>query len=163
MDKNKSNKKKNSKKINDELNDGTKIDKIKKSKNKKEKVKKPKKKHKIFKRIVLTIFLLGLIAVLVGVGMVAGIFFSDKYKVTREELEVKNFNKLIFCGLKANSSGRDHSIACSGAASTTESVRDGSATSCIFSPWGVRPKGVPGELKIKNCVFVLSLGSDGRI
>ncbi len=72
------------KKTNSNNNDETKKIKNKKIKtNKKGKV----KKHKILKRVILAIFLLGIIAVMVVAGIVAGIFFSDKYKVTREDLD----------------------------------------------------------------------------
>ncbi len=72
------------KRVNSNNNDETKKIKNKKIKtNKKGKV----KKHKVLKRVILAIFLLGIIAVMVVAGIVAGIFFSDKYKVTREDLE----------------------------------------------------------------------------
>ena len=61
-----------------------------KSKSKKEK--KTKKKDKFFKwvkRIILTLIVLGLLAGIVGVGIVVGIFNSDKYKVTEEDLQPK--------------------------------------------------------------------------
>ena len=65
-------------------------------KQKKQKPKKQKKKWvKWLKRIILTLFVLGILAVLVVAGIVAGIFFSDKYKVSREELEIKNFNSKV--------------------------------------------------------------------
>ena len=38
---------------------------------------------------------MGVIAGLSLVGIVAGIFSSDKYVVTREELEIKNFNTKV--------------------------------------------------------------------
>lgn len=69
--------------------------KVEKVKNKKEKNNGKKKKHKILKRIILTFFILVILLVLIGTGIVAGIFFSDKYKVTKEELEIKNFNTKV--------------------------------------------------------------------
>lgn len=57
-----------------------------------------KKKHRILKfllRAFLVLFILGVIAVLAGIGIIAGIFSSDKYIVTREELEIKNFNTTV--------------------------------------------------------------------
>ena len=64
----------------------------KKSKNKKEKKAKTKKKHKWLKRIILTIFLLGLLAAMILAGIIIGIFTSDKYKLTADELVVINQN-----------------------------------------------------------------------
>ena len=57
-----------------------------------------KKKHgfrKFILRAFLVLFILGVIAGLSLVGVVAGIFSSDKYVVTREELEIKNFNTTV--------------------------------------------------------------------
>jgi len=62
-------------------------------KNKKEKSdEKGKKKFKIFKKIILGLFLLGIIACLVVAGIVAGIFFSDEFKLTEEDLKITNMN-----------------------------------------------------------------------
>ena len=63
-----------------------------KGKNKKEKKAKTKKKHKWLKRIFLTIFLLGLLAAMILAGIIIGIFTSDKYKLTADELVVINQN-----------------------------------------------------------------------
>ena len=56
---------------------------------------KTKKKHKILKRIILFIILLIIIACLVLGGIVAGIFFSDKYKVSKEDLTIERFNTVV--------------------------------------------------------------------
>lgn len=56
---------------------------------------KVKKKHKILKRIIIAIILLILIAVMVVAGIVVGIFTSDKYKISKEEIETKNTNSEI--------------------------------------------------------------------
>lgn len=45
-----------------------------------------KKKKSIVKRIILIIFILMVLAILVGGGIFAGIFFSDKWAITKEEL-----------------------------------------------------------------------------
>ncbi len=50
---------------------------------------KKKKKHKVLKRVILTLFLLVMLAGLGGVGIVAGIFFSDKWAITTEDLIAK--------------------------------------------------------------------------
>ena len=95
MDKNKG--KKNNNKTNNSQDEKTKVYKVKGSK--KEKNKKGKKKHskliKIILRLILIMFILFILAGIAGGGVLAGIFFSDKYKVTREELEIKNFNSTV--------------------------------------------------------------------
>lgn len=77
-----------------------KIQKSKKTKNNKEGNSKEtkkgkKKKHKILKRVILTIFLLVMVTGLTGVGMVAGIFFSDKWAITKDEL-IANGNTEVY-------------------------------------------------------------------
>ena len=83
---NKSNgKKKTTKKANKEE-----IEKTKKYKpNKKAK---GKKKHPKLKKAILIIFVLGILLCLIGVGIVAGIFFSDKFKLTQEDLVIQQVN-----------------------------------------------------------------------
>ncbi len=56
---------------------------------------KVKKKHKILKRIIIGIILLMLIAAMVVAGIVVGIFTSDKYKVSKEEIKLSNTNSEI--------------------------------------------------------------------
>ena len=82
------------KKTNQEELNKTKKYKIKASKkNKNDKdYKKTKKKHKILKRVILTIFALVLLLILIGAGIIAGIFFSDKFKLTEDDLTIKNLN-----------------------------------------------------------------------
>ena len=102
---NKSNgKNKETKKVNKEEVEKTKKYKVKESKNKKEKTKKNengekkvknKKKHKVLKRIILSIFILGILLCLIGAGIIAGIFFSDKFKLTEEDLLITNVNGVI--------------------------------------------------------------------
>lgn len=84
------------KKLNKKTNkkEETKLKQNKKDKQKGNK-KNGKKKHKILKRIILTIFILGILMCLIGAGIIVGIFSSDKYKVTKEELEIKNFNTKV--------------------------------------------------------------------
>ena len=50
------------------------------------------KKYKILKRVILTIFALVLLLILIGAGIIAGIFFSDKFKLTEDDLTIKNLN-----------------------------------------------------------------------
>ena len=90
-------KKKNTNKINSEAKERMKKYEIKPNQKGKtpKKEKKTKKKHPILKKVIIAIFVLILLLGLIGVGIVAGIFFSDKYKVSREELEIKNFNTKV--------------------------------------------------------------------
>ena len=90
---NKHRKEKNSKQNNVKENKNN--NKVNKKADKKDGNKKPKKKRKIFRKIFLVLFILALIAGLAGVGIIAGIFSSDKYLVTREELEIRNFNTTV--------------------------------------------------------------------
>ena len=56
---------------------------------------KKRKKHPILKRIILTIFILVMLTGLAGVGIVAGIFFSDTWNITEQDL-IANGNTEIF-------------------------------------------------------------------
>lgn len=60
-----------------------------------QKGKKTKKKHKVLRKVILGILLIILLVILIAVGIVAGIFFSSKYKVTKKELEINNFNSQV--------------------------------------------------------------------
>lgn len=71
--------------------DNTKQYQIKQSK----KSKKGKKKHKVLKRVILIFFILMVLVVLAAVGMVAGVFFSDKWAITKEEL-ISNGNSEVY-------------------------------------------------------------------
>ena len=96
---NKKSKKKTTKNNDLKENDKTKKYKIKgktkKENNKEEKTKKGKKKHQKLKKAVLIIFCICLLLVLIGAGIVAGIFFSDKFKLTEEDLIIENINGVI--------------------------------------------------------------------
>ncbi len=77
-----------------------KIQKSKKTKNNKEEGSKEtkkgkKKKHKVLKRVILTLFLLVMLTGLTSAGIVAGIFFSDKWSITKEEL-IANGNSEVY-------------------------------------------------------------------
>lgn len=54
-----------------------------------------KKKHKILKRIIIGIILLILIAIMIVAGIVVGIFTSDKYKISKEDIKLSNTNSEI--------------------------------------------------------------------
>ena len=94
---NKSNgKKKTSKKVNDQELEKTKKYKVKSSKkDKKEKNPKTKKKHPKLKKAILIILALMVLAFLILAGIVAGIFFSDKFVLTEEDLKITNMNGVI--------------------------------------------------------------------
>ena len=94
---NKSNgKNKTSKKVNDQELEKTKKYKVKSSKkDKKEKNPKTKKKHPKLKKAILIILALMVLAFLILAGIVAGIFFSDKFVLTEEDLKITNMNGVI--------------------------------------------------------------------
>lgn len=94
---NKSNgKKKTNKKVNDQELEKTKKYKVKSSKkDKKEKNPKTKKKHPKLKKAILIILALMVLAFLILAGIVAGIFFSDKFVLTEEDLKITNMNGVI--------------------------------------------------------------------
>ena len=73
----------------------TKQYKITRNKKRKTKKEKKKKRFKWLKRIILTFFILGILAVLVVAGIIIGIFTSDKYKLTADELIVINENSTV--------------------------------------------------------------------
>ena len=71
------------------------VEKTKQYKVKTSKKGKTKKKHPKLKKAILIIFMLGILLCLVGVGIVAGIFFSDKFKLSEEDLRIENMNGAI--------------------------------------------------------------------
>lgn len=66
----------------------------KQTKGNKEGKKKGKKKHSKLKKAILICFILMVLVGLTGVGIVAGIFLSDKWTLTREEL-IANENTVV--------------------------------------------------------------------
>ena len=89
-------KKKTNKKVNDQEVEKTKKYKVKASKkDKKEKKQKTKKKHPKLKKAILIIFALMVLAFLIVAGIIAGIFFSDKFVLTEEDLKITNMNGVI--------------------------------------------------------------------
>lgn len=71
------------------------VEKTKQYKVKTSKKGKTKKKHPKLKKAILIIFVLGILLCLIGVGIVAGIFFSDKFKLSEEDLKIENMNGAI--------------------------------------------------------------------
>ncbi len=63
-------------------------------KNKKEKTN--KKKHPVLKKIIIISVLLFVLAILVGIGIFCGIFFSDKFALSREDLLLSNANTTVY-------------------------------------------------------------------
>ena len=77
----------------------TKEDYVKESEvNKKNKKGKKKGKHPKLKKALIIIFIIFILLCLIGVGVFAGVFFSDKLKLTKEELTIghKKKNYYIF-------------------------------------------------------------------
>lgn len=93
----------NSQNINDNEHEKTKKYIVKTTKNgkKTKKIKLDKKgrpkKHRLRKAILIILSLM-LIGILVLAGIIAGIFFSDKFVLTEEELTIKNMNGIILDG-----------------------------------------------------------------
>lgn len=76
----------------------TEVDKTKQYKVNNKKTKKgksSKKKHPKLRKAILILFLLGILLCLIGAGIIAGIFFSDKFKLTEEDLKITNMNGAI--------------------------------------------------------------------
>ncbi len=58
--------------------------------------KKNKKKHSKLKKVIIILFLLMVLVALVGIGIFCGIFFSDKFALSREDLLLSNANTIIY-------------------------------------------------------------------
>ena len=67
----------------------------KKTEDSKEKKEKKKKKNKILKKVLLGFIIFCIILAIIGAAVVIGIFSSDKYKVSRDQLIIKNFNSKV--------------------------------------------------------------------
>ena len=65
-----------------------------KKNNKKEE--KSKKKHPKLKKFFIINFILIILLGLIGIGVFAGIFFSDKWQITKEDLEISNQNTEVY-------------------------------------------------------------------
>lgn len=55
-----------------------------------------KKKHSKLKKAILIMFILFILVCLAGVGVFAGIFFSDKWKIDKNDLEISLQNTIIY-------------------------------------------------------------------
>lgn len=62
----------------------------------KKKDKTGKKKHPKLKRFIIICFILFILLALAGVGVFAGIFFSDKWKINKEDLVITNQNSVVY-------------------------------------------------------------------
>ena len=58
--------------------------------------KKKKNKHPILKKFIIITILLIILLVLVAVGIFCGIFFSDKFALSREDLSLSNANTVVY-------------------------------------------------------------------
>lgn len=75
----------------------TKEDYVKESEvNKKNKKGKKKGKHPKLKKALIIIFIIFILLCLIGVGIFAGVFFSDKLKLTKEELTIGHNNSVVY-------------------------------------------------------------------
>lgn len=54
-----------------------------------------KKSKKIWKKIIIAMIIFFMLLAVIGVAVVIGIFSSDKYKVSRDQLIIKNFNSKV--------------------------------------------------------------------
>ena len=83
-------------------NDKTQAYKIKTAKvsnkrvNSKNENKKGKKKHPKLKKFIIICFILFILLCLVGVGVFAGIFFSDKWKIDKDDLAIALHNTTVY-------------------------------------------------------------------
>ena len=87
-------KKNNTKKDENEL-EKTKKYKVRNKKNTEEQKGKKKKRNKTLKKVLLGLVIFFAILAIIGVAVVIGIFSSSKYKVSREQLIIKNFNSKV--------------------------------------------------------------------
>ncbi len=55
-----------------------------------------KKKHPKLKKFILVCFVLCILLGLIGIGVFAGIFFSDKWKINKEDLEISQHNTEVY-------------------------------------------------------------------
>ena len=55
-----------------------------------------KKKHPKLKKIILIGIIIVVLLCLIGIGVFAGIFFSDKWKITKEDLEISLQNTTVY-------------------------------------------------------------------
>lgn len=55
-----------------------------------------KKKHPKLKKFILVCFVLCILLALAGIGVFAGIFFSDKWKISKEDLEISQHNTEVY-------------------------------------------------------------------
>lgn len=64
--------------------------------NKKDKKRKKKGKHPKLKKALIIIFIIFILLCLIGVGIFAGIFFSDKLKLTKDDLIIGHNNSIVY-------------------------------------------------------------------
>ena len=64
--------------------------------NKKDKKGKKKGKHPKLKKALIIIFIIFILLCLIGVGIFAGIFFSDKLKLTKDDLIIGHNNSIVY-------------------------------------------------------------------
>ena len=62
----------------------------------KKKNRKDKKKHSKLKKVILIFFIIIILMGLAGIGVFAGLFFSDKWKITKEDLVIGYNNTMVY-------------------------------------------------------------------
>ena len=62
----------------------------------KRKNRKDKKKHSKLKKVILIFFIIIILMGLAGIGVFAGLFFSDKWKITKEDLVIGYNNTMVY-------------------------------------------------------------------
>ena len=65
-------------------------------KGKKKKIKGERKKHPVLKRVILISIAVIFLAILIMGGIFAGIFFSDKFALTKDDLLIGEANTIIY-------------------------------------------------------------------
>lgn len=70
--------------------------KVSKKRNDNRKNKGEKKKHPKLKKFIMIFLIICFLLCLIGIGVFAGIFFSDKWKITKEDLEISLQNTIVY-------------------------------------------------------------------
>ena len=70
--------------------------KVSKKRNENRKDKGERKKHPKLKKFIIIFLIVCFLLFLIGIGVFAGIFFSDKWKITKEDLEISLQNTIVY-------------------------------------------------------------------
>ena len=69
---------------------------IKKGNSKKKKSKKEQKNHSVIKKVIIIFILLIFLLILIAGGVFVGVFFSDKFALTKEDLLINYSNTIVY-------------------------------------------------------------------